>query len=135
MAQTTKKIRAVLIDIQNEHKRILKKIGPEDPYLGDTTIGIFEALKAHFLLIEFFAKSGEGVGGIGPKDINLLHSALNRQFLEFGGTPRWNNRLEVCATLMYGLIKNHPFYDANKRTAFLVSLLHLQKIGRTPTIS
>jgi hypothetical protein len=35
----------------------------------------------------------------------------------------------------FGLIKNHPFHDANKRTAFLVSILHLQKIGRTPTIS
>lgn len=34
---------------------------------------------------------------------------------------------------MYGLIKNHPFHDANKRTAFLASILHLQKIGRTPT--
>jgi len=33
---------------------------------------------------------------------------------------------------MFGLIKNHPFYDANKRTSFLVSLLHLQKIGRIP---
>lgn len=36
---------------------------------------------------------------------------------------------------MFGLIKNHPFHDANKRTAFLTSILHLQKIGRTPTIS
>jgi death-on-curing protein len=36
---------------------------------------------------------------------------------------------------MYGLIKNHPFFDANKRTAFLISILHLQKIGRTPTIT
>ena len=36
---------------------------------------------------------------------------------------------------MYGLIKNHPFHDANKRTAFLSSILHLQKIGRTPLIS
>jgi death-on-curing protein len=35
---------------------------------------------------------------------------------------------------MYGLIMNHPFHDANKRTAFLTALLHLQKIGRTPTI-
>jgi death-on-curing protein len=35
---------------------------------------------------------------------------------------------------MYGLIQNHPFHDANKRTAFLTALLHLQKIGRTPTV-
>jgi death-on-curing protein len=36
---------------------------------------------------------------------------------------------------MFGLVKNHPFHDANKRTAFLTALLHLQKIGRTPIIS
>src|SRR3546814_7570625 len=44
---------------------------------------------------------------------------------------------DVCSSdlsLMYGLIKNHPFHDANKRTAFLCAILHLQKIGRTPTI-
>ena len=35
---------------------------------------------------------------------------------------------------MFGLIKNHPFYDANKRTAFLTAVLHLQKIGRTPIV-
>ena len=71
---------------------------------------------------------------LGPKDADLLHSALNRQFTAFGNKPRWNSRIEVCATLMFGLIKNHPFHDANKRTAFLSSILHLQKIGRTPSV-
>lgn len=64
----------------------------------------------------------------------MLHSSLSRQFVKFNGRPKYESRVEVCASLMFGLIKNHPFHDANKRTAFLVSLLHLQKIGRTPTI-
>jgi prophage maintenance system killer protein len=120
--------------VRSEHKRWLSVIGPDDPYVGQTTIGIREVLLAHFLLAEFFVNVGEGLGGIGPKDINLLHSALSRQSVQFGGVPKWSERIDVCATLMFGLIKNHPFFDANKRTAFLTSILHLQKIGRTPTL-
>ena len=122
-------------DIEAEYKRWSNLIGPADPYLGRTTIGIHEVLRAHFLLLDFFSQIGEGVGGIGPRDIHLLHSALSRQFVQFGGESKWTQRIEVCATLLFGLIKNHPFHDANKRTAFLTSILHLQKVGRTPKIS
>jgi death-on-curing family protein len=121
--------------IRSERQRWERQLcADDDPYIGDTTIGMGEVLNAHFLLAEFFAQTGEGLGGLGPKDANLLHSALSRQFTAFGNKPRWNSRIEVCATLMFGLIKNHPFHDANKRTAFLVSILHLQKIGRTPVV-
>lgn len=121
--------------VENEHRRWAKSVGNADPYVGKVTIGIHEALHAHFLLVDYFFTVGEGIGGIGPKSIELLHSALGRQFVQFGGKPKWKDRVEICATLMFGLIKNHPFHDANKRTAFLSSILHLQKIGRTPTAS
>lgn len=123
------------IAIQKEYDRWTKIVGPYDPYTGKVTIGLHEVLQAHFLLVDYFSKTGEGLGGIGPKDINMLHSALGRQFVQFGGKPKWSDRIDICATLMYGLIKNHPFHDANKRTAFLISLLHMQKIGKTPTVS
>jgi death-on-curing family protein len=129
------KIEDIQAHIWKEHQRWIGSIAAEDPYVGDTTIGIREVLRAHFLLAEFFASTGEGLGGLGPKDPNLLHSALARQFVQFGRKPKWNDRIQICATLMYGLIKNHPFHDANKRTAFLTSILHLQKIGRTPSVS
>ena len=121
--------------VEKEYKRWLSHVGPADPYLGKFTIGLHEVLQAHFLLIDFFFDVGEGVGGTGPKHMNLLHSALARQFAEFGGKSKWNDRIQICASLMYGLVKNHPFHDANKRMAFLTALLHLQKIGRTPIIS
>lgn len=120
--------------IKEEYARLLSFIGPADPYAGKFTIGIHEVLQAHFLLADFFSRAGEGIGGVGPKDMNMLHSALSRQFVEFGGKPKYSDRIDVCATLMFGLIKNHPFHDVNKRTSFLVSILHLQKIGRTPTV-
>ena len=115
-------------EVGKEHKRWVSTIGPVEPYFGRDNIGIYEVLHAHFLLIDFFFKIGEGIGGIGPKDIKLLHSALGRQFVCFGGKSKWTNPIDICATLMFGLIKNHPFHDANKRTAFLVSMLHLQKL-------
>ncbi|MDE2570526.1 MAG: type II toxin-antitoxin system death-on-curing family toxin [Sphingomonadales bacterium] len=122
-------------NVEKEYMRWLDIIGPADPYYSKFTIGLHEVLQAHFLLIDFFFDIGEGIGGVGPKNMNLLHSALSRQFVEFGGKPKWKDRIQICASLMYGLIKNHPFHDANKRTSFLTSILHLQKIGRTPIVS
>jgi death-on-curing family protein len=124
----------IIMHVRAEHERWRRQIGFADPYLDRITIGIHEVLQAHFLLAEYFASRGEGIGGVGPKNLDLLHSALSRQFVQYGGKPKWNNGVEICATLMFGLIKNHPFHDANKRTAFLVSILHLQKIGRAPII-
>lgn len=121
--------------VSNEYNRWVNLIGMADPYLSKITIGLHEVLHAHFLLVDFFHDVGEGIGGAGPKSVNLLHSALSRQFVQFGGRPKWNDRILICASLMYGLIKNHPFHDANKRTAFLTAILHLQKIGRTPSIA
>ena len=72
------------------------------------------------------------MGGIGPRDDgHLLHSALSRQFVEFGGIRKWSDDLQIAATTLFGLIKNHPFHDGNKRTALLSVLCLLRKQGRT----
>lgn len=120
--------------VREEYLRWQNIVGTDDQYVGKYTVGIQETLDAHFLLADFFYGIGEGIGGVGPKSLEMLHSSLSRQFVEFDGKSKYDSRVEVCASLMFGLVKNHPFHDANKRTAFLVSLLHLQKIGRTPTI-
>jgi death-on-curing protein len=41
----------------------------------------------------------------------------------------------MVATLLYGLVLNHPFHDANKRTAFLASMLLLYRNGLVPKIT
>jgi death-on-curing protein len=78
----------IVAQVRAEHDRWKQVIGLADPYLDRMTIGIHEVLQAHFLLAEYFAAQGEGIGGIGPKDLNLLHSALARQFVQYGGKPR-----------------------------------------------
>ncbi len=123
-------------NVQQEYERWAALIGEHDPYASITSLGIHDVLRAHFLIIDFFSheREGEGFGGIGPKDLNLLHSAIYRQFISFEGKDRWPTSFEKCATLIFGIVKDHPFHDANKRTGFLVMLYFLERLGRVPRI-
>lgn len=118
--------------VKNEYIRWAKIIGDVDPYDGTHTIGLRTAIRAHFLIADYFYKAQTGLGGIGPKSLHLLHSALGRQFASYGGKNKWNDPFDICATVFYGLIKNHSFHDSNKRTALLCLLYQLRKIGYTP---
>jgi death-on-curing protein len=56
-------------------------------------------------------------GSTGIRDETLLDSALARpQQLYAYGDPR-PDLADLAATLAFGLAKNHPFVDGNKRTA------------------
>lgn len=125
------------MEFSNRHlddlcNRLLSQIGTDDPYDTLSTLGIVEVIHAHFLIVDFFLSEGGRLIGVGPKDINLLHSALNRPLASFGGIPQWTDPLDKVATTLFGLIKNHPFHDANKRTALLSTLYLLSKLGLTP---
>ena len=56
-------------------------------------------------------------GGIGVRDETLLESALARprQLFAYGNPPP--DLAALAASLAYGLARNHPFVDGNKRTA------------------
>jgi death-on-curing family protein len=97
-------------------------------------LALYDVLRAHFLIVDYFAGTQYGIGGVGPRDIGLLHSAISRQFVALGLKEKWSTPLQKCATLLFGLVKDHPFHDANKRTAFLVCLYQLECLGRTPTV-
>jgi death-on-curing protein len=116
-------------DIEQEYERWKKIVGPDDPYRSDDTIGLNDVLAAHFLIVDYFAEKNYGIGGVGPRSLDLLHSALSRQFTGYGGVPKWRGVHEIASTLLFGLIMNHPFHDANKRTALLatLALLHRRK--------
>ena len=62
-------------------------------------------------------------GGIGTRDEGLLESALARPMqLAAYGEP---DVAALAAAYGYGLAKNHPFVDGNKRTAFVAVELFL----------
>lgn len=66
-------------------------------------------------------------GQPGVRDITLLESALMRpQNLYAYQSP---TIFELASSYAYGIIKNHPFIDGNKRSAFVVSLLFLELNG------
>ncbi|MFC1855989.1 type II toxin-antitoxin system death-on-curing family toxin [Thermodesulfobacteriota bacterium] len=121
-------------ELSNHYNRWEHKIIFESSQmpLCNKSISALEVLKAHFLICDYFYQNDGDIGGLGPRDINLLLSAVSRQFTSFNGVERHKTDYERCATLFFGLIKNHPFHDGNKRTAFLIAIYQLWKIGRLP---
>ncbi|PCK07939.1 MAG: type II toxin-antitoxin system death-on-curing family toxin [Alteromonadaceae bacterium] len=64
-------------------------------------------------------------GGEGVRDITLLESALNRAPQKF----TYDNNatiFDLAAAYSFGIAKNHPFVDGNKRTAFTVGVIFLE---------
>lgn len=120
--------------VMGEYHRWMQHFGVDDPYHSDATVGLADVLRAHFLIADYFYSKDTGLGGLGPRDPSLLHSAIYRQFVSFGGVDKWVTPFERAATLLYGVISDHPFHDANKRTGLLVLLLFWRKMNRTPTI-
>lgn len=122
-------------EVLGEYERWKEQLPEEDPYVDQTSLGIVDVLRAHFCLVDYFFDVGEGVGGVGPKSLDLLHSALYRQHISFEGKRKWQDRFDIVATLFYGIIMNHPFHDANKRTAFISCIYHLEKIRKCLIVS
>lgn len=115
-----------------------RRIGDLLPDFGDRRLkshqlSYDDVLDAHFAIADFFYKDDYGMAGVGFRDVGVFVSTIERQFIQFDGKPVLQSEFEVIATLLFGIIKNHPFYDANKRTGFLCALLQLHRMGRTIT--
>lgn len=69
-------------------------------------------------------------GGLqGVRDEGLLESALEAPFQAFGDTDAYPSLQQKAARLGYGLIKNHPFADGNKRIGTHIMLVFLTLNG------
>jgi len=64
-------------------------------------------------------------GTHGVRDEGLLDSALNAPFQSFGEYEFFPTVLEKAVRLCFGLVKNHPFHDGNKRIGALTLLTTL----------
>ena len=66
-------------------------------------------------------------GASGIRDESMLDSALNRpRNLAAYDQP---NLFELAAAYGFGLVKNHPFVDGNKRIGYAVAVLFLEING------
>jgi death on curing protein len=73
------------------------------------------------------AQLAEHGGGVGVRDATLLESAMARpQNKAMYAEP---NVCELAAAYGYGIARNHPFIDGNKRTAFVCVELFLRLNG------
>ena len=69
-------------------------------------------------------------GGLpGLRDEGLLLSALSRPENTYHYSSPKPDLAELAATYGFGLAKNHPFNDANKRTALIAMRLFLKLNG------
>ena len=69
------------------------------------------------------AQIAEHGGSAGTRDAGLLESALARpRNLVAYGTP---DHADLAAAYGYGIARNHPFVDGNKRSAFVAVELFL----------
>jgi death on curing protein len=86
-------------------------------------IGVLEALVLHDLQLVAFG------GAAGVRDVGLLESALARprNLLVYG--KKRPSLARLAAAYAFGIIKNHPFIDGNKRTALVVSFAFLDVNG------
>ena len=68
-------------------------------------------------------------GSSGLRDEGMLDSALNAPFQTFGGEDVYPSLQPKAARLCFGLVKNHPFVDGNKRIGAHVMLVFLALNG------
>lgn len=91
---------------------------PEPVFLTQETV-----LRIHDTLIERFG------GTSGLRDAGLLASALAAPQASFGGQLLNTGFPEIAASYLVGLVRNHPFVDGNKRTAYAVTATFLRLNG------
>jgi death on curing protein len=66
-------------------------------------------------------------GGIsGVRSLDLLQSAIGNVEATFGGEYLHQSLFEMAAAYLYGICRNHPFLDGNKRTALACALAFLR---------
>lgn len=70
-------------------------------------------------------------GTAGLREPTLLHSAIARPFSSFANEELYPGDFEKAAALFHSLIKNHPFLDGTKRTAFASAVYFLEMCGYT----
>ncbi|MBO0690824.1 MAG: type II toxin-antitoxin system death-on-curing family toxin [Candidatus Dormibacteraeota bacterium] len=98
--------------------------GPTEPL-----VSLEELLLIHTAMVDSYG------GGVGVRDHGLIESALHRPVTSFGGQMMFPTPFLRAATLWWGLIKNHGFVDANKRTSSVAALRWLDREGYALQVS
>jgi death-on-curing protein len=86
-------------------------------------LGIDEVLEIHRDQINRY-------GGLhGVRDLRLLQSSAAMPCAMFGGSYVHRNLFEMAAAYLFHIVKNHPFYDGNKRTGAVAAAIFMELNG------
>jgi len=61
--------------------------------------------------------------------LGMLQAAIGRPFATFGGDDLYADIFLKAGALVQSIVKNHPFIDGNKRTAFVSAVALLKASG------
>lgn len=86
-------------------------------------------LSKHQILLIHDQLIAETGGLSGLRDEGMLDSSLNAPFQTFGGEDMYPSLQQKAARLCFGLVKNHPFVDGNKRICAHAMLVFLALNG------
>lgn len=78
-----------------------------------------EVIKIHHILIKRYG----GLQGI--RDIGMLDSALKKPYSGLKNNAFYPTIEEKASAIIESIVKNHPFYDGNKRTGYVLMRLIL----------
>lgn len=78
-------------------------------------------------LVKDFNNENDPIEPSGIKDQNMLSSALTHPQTSYESNYKYPTVCSAAAALMYGLSHNHPFYNGNKRTSIVSTLVFLDK--------
>ncbi|MGB9104246.1 MAG: type II toxin-antitoxin system death-on-curing family toxin [Terriglobales bacterium] len=90
---------------------------------GPVWNGVLEALVLHDMQLVAFG------GREGIRDVGLLESALARPRNLLAYRKKKPSLARLAAAYAFGIIKNHPFIDGNKRTALVIAFAFLDMNG------
>lgn len=124
-------------ELREEYLRMRAEAGSVSG-LGGTDITTDDVLCAYIILVDFFTDPSRPEEAesmlVGLRSGHLLASAVSRQVVGLGNQYKYTRALDRCATLFYGLVKDHAFSDGNKRVSLLTLLYHLDKFGYMPNV-
>jgi death-on-curing protein len=86
-------------------------------------LALDEVLRVHDTQVRLFG------GSSGVRDMGLLSSALGNAEATFDGQLLHETLFEMAAAYLYGICRNHPFVDGNKRTAAAAAMTFLDMNG------
>lgn len=83
------------------------------------------------IVVAINARSASLFGGnsAGVRDDNVLKAALGRPLNKWHYDDPAPDLYTLAAAYCYGLVRGHPFYDGNKRTAYIVAIVFLELNG------